>query len=255
MRKSNEIMKSNKTKFQDSEEEEEEEEEEHESSSSSEEEEEIERELADVTFGDLQKARSDGSYSVYQKHNEVKKSGRANKNRPLEASSKKPVGRFREVIQAPKKVVCDPRFESLCGTLDVDGFRKRYSFLYSEELPAEREELRKQLKKTNNPEVTKEIKDRLSWIDKQLKYKSVKHTDAKILAEHKKNEKEAAKQGKQPFYLKKSEVRKKRLVEKYEELKASGKLEAYIEKRRRKNAAKDHRYMPYRRPDNAEQQR
>ncbi|CAL2265119.1 unnamed protein product [Prunus armeniaca] len=34
----------------------------------------------------------------------------------------------------------------------------------------------------------------------------------------------------------------------------SGKLEAFIEKRRRKNAAKDHRFMPYRRPDNTEQQ-
>lgn len=33
---------------------------------------------------------------------------------------------------------------------------------------------------------------------------------------------------------------------------ASGKLEAFIEKRRRKNAAKDHRYMPYRRPDATE---
>lgn len=44
-------------------------------------EEEIERELADVTFEELQKARSNGSCSVYQKHNEVKKGGRANKNR------------------------------------------------------------------------------------------------------------------------------------------------------------------------------
>ncbi|KAF3448489.1 hypothetical protein FNV43_RR09202 [Rhamnella rubrinervis] len=246
MRKSKEVVESSKTEVQDSEEE-------HESSSSSsEDEEEIERELADVTFEELQKARSNGSHSVYQKHNEVKKGGRANKNRPMEASSKKPVGRFREVIQVPKKVVRDPRFESLCGSLDVDGFRKRYNFLYAEELPAEREELRKQLKKTNDPGVTKELKDRLSWIDKQLKYKSVKHTECAILAEHKKKEREAAKQGKQPFYLKKSEIRKRRLVNKYEELKASGKLEAYIENRRRRNAAKDRRYMPYRRPDNSE---
>ncbi|KAL2623842.1 hypothetical protein R1flu_008087 [Riccia fluitans] len=28
---------------------------------------------------------------------------RANKNRPMEITSKKPVGRFREVIQAPKR--------------------------------------------------------------------------------------------------------------------------------------------------------
>lgn len=32
-------------------------------------------------------------------------------------------------------------------------------------------------------------------------------------------------------------------------LQASGKLEKFVEKRRQKNAAKDHRYVPYRRPE------
>ncbi|PIN07723.1 hypothetical protein CDL12_19704 [Handroanthus impetiginosus] len=112
--------------------------------SSSEDEGELERELAEVTFEELQRARSDGSEMVYRKPNTEKKGSRANKNRPMEMSSKKPVGRFREVIQVPKKVVRDPRFESLCGTLDVDGFKKRYNFLYENTLPAEREELKKQ---------------------------------------------------------------------------------------------------------------
>ncbi|KAJ0083850.1 hypothetical protein Patl1_31169 [Pistacia atlantica] len=223
-------------------------------SASSEDEEEIERELADFTFGDLQKARSDGSHLVYQKQNQEKKSGRANKNRPMEVSAKKPVSRFREVVQAPKKVVRDPRFESLCGNLDVDGFRKRYDFLFENNLPAEKEELKKQLKKTNDPNVIEELKKHVSWIDKQLKFETAKSNDAAILSEHKKKEREAAKHGKQPFYLKKSEIRKQRLVEKYNKLKASGKLESFIEKKRRKNASKDHKYMPYRRPNtNTEQ--
>lgn len=34
-----------------------------------------------MTFEQLQKARSDGSHSVYKKPNQEKKSGRANKNR------------------------------------------------------------------------------------------------------------------------------------------------------------------------------
>ncbi|KAK2632127.1 hypothetical protein EUGRSUZ_L01965 [Eucalyptus grandis] len=125
---------------------------------------EIERELADVTFEELQKARSDGSHSVYKKPNEEKKPKRANKNRPMEASWKKPVGRFREVIQAPKKVARDPRFESLCGTLNVEGFKKRYGFLYENELPAERKELQKQLKKSNDPDVIDELKSQIGWI-------------------------------------------------------------------------------------------
>ncbi|OVA14165.1 Protein of unknown function DUF947 [Macleaya cordata] len=222
--------------------------------SSSEEEEELERELADVSFEELQKARSNGFHAMHQKPKAENKVGRANKNRPMEISSKKPVGRFREVIQAPKKVIRDPRFESLCGTLDTDGFRKRYNFLFETDFPAEKEELRKLMKKSNDPKVIADLKDRISSIDKQLKAGSAKRDDAKILSEHKKKEREAAKQGKRPFYLKKSEIREQRLIEKYNSLKAAGKLESFIEKRRKKNASKDHRYMPYRRPSNNEQQ-
>ncbi|OIW20654.1 hypothetical protein TanjilG_18594 [Lupinus angustifolius] len=217
------------------------------SSSEDEEEEEIGKELADVTFEELQKARSNGAHAFFQKPREDQNLKRANKNRPMEASSKKPVAAFREVIQAPKKVVRDPRFESLCGTLDTDGFRKRYNFLFENDLPAEKEALKKDLRKYKDPERIHEIEERLSWIDKQLKSGSAKHIDAKILANHKKKEREAAKQGKRPFYIKKSEIRKQRLVEKYNHLKSSGKLESFVEKRRRRNAAKDHRYMPYRR--------
>ncbi|TQD72057.1 hypothetical protein C1H46_042415 [Malus baccata] len=218
---------------------------------------------ADVTFGELQEVRSNGSHVVHLKPKEEKKGGRANK-RPMEVTCTKPVPRFREVIQGSKKgggngadvtfgelqeVIRDPRFESLCGELDVDRFRKKYRFLFEEELPAEKEELQKQIKKSKDPETIEEPKKHISLIDTQLKSESAKHTEAAILTEHKKKEREAAKERKQPFFLKKSEIRKKRLVEKYKQLKASGKLEAFIEKRRRKNAAKDHRYMPYRGPD------
>ncbi|KAK3005492.1 hypothetical protein RJ639_016051 [Escallonia herrerae] len=208
------VATSSKVKFDESEEEEEEEEE----SFSQDEEEEIEQELADVTFEELQKARSDGSHTVYKKPNVEKKGGRANKNR----------------------------------------FKRKYNFIYENELPAEKEELKKTLKKSNDPEVIDETKNRISLIDKQLKSASRKHTDVEILAKHKKKERDAALQGKQPYYLKKSEIRKQKLVEKYKELKqrvnyviyqASGKLESFIEKRRRKNAAKDHKFMPYRRSE------
>lgn len=86
------------------------------------------------------------------------------------------------------------------------------------------------MKKTKDPEVISGLKERLAWIvsgfslvksdqfilrynvflilfrkfqDKQLKSASIKHTDKEILVKHKKKEREAAKQGKQPYYLKK----------------------------------------------------
>lgn len=43
----------------------------------------------------------------------------------------------------------------------------------------------------------------MSFQDKQLKSDSAKRTEATILAAHKKKEREAAKQGKQPFFIKK----------------------------------------------------
>lgn len=57
-------------------------------------------------------------------------------------------------------------------------------------------------------------------------------------------ERAAVKAGKKPFFLKKSAKRRAELVAKYEDLKKAGRLEKYLAKRRRKNAAKDHRYIP-----------
>ena len=65
----------------------------------------------------------------------------------------------------------------------------------------------------------------------------------------KKKENAAVAGGKRPFYLKKSEKRRQELVARYEELKSTGQLEKYMEKRRKRNAAKDHRYLPSRRPE------
>ncbi|URD96140.1 ribosomal RNA processing protein 36 [Musa troglodytarum] len=210
-----------------------------------------EHDLADITFEDLQRARADGSHrSQSSKLRQQLKLSRANKNRPMETSSKMRVGRFREVVQAPKKVVRDPRFESLCGTLDTDGFRKRYSFLFEVELPEEKERLQKLIRKSKDPNAVEELKSHLSWIDKQIKSGPRKSAESEILSEHIKEEREAAKRGKRPYYLKKSEIRERKLIQKYNELKAAGKLDSYIEKRQKKNASKDHRYMPYRRSGN-----
>ncbi|KAG0499068.1 hypothetical protein HPP92_003759 [Vanilla planifolia] len=210
---------------------------------------ELERELADIPFEELLKAKANGSHAVHLKPaHKQQKHARANKNRPMEMSSKVRIGRYREVIQTPKRVGRDPRFESLCGKLDTMGFRKRYSFLYEVELPAEKEKLHEMMKASKDPKTIKELKDHISWIDKELKSASRKNIESDVLLEHMKKEREAAKQGKHPFYLKKSEIRERKLIKKYNELKAAGKLDSFIEKRRKKNASKDHRYLPYRRP-------
>jgi ribosomal RNA-processing protein 36 len=57
-------------------------------------------------------------------------------------------------------------------------------------------------------------------------------------------EKAAVAGGKVPFFLSKAEKKKRELLAKYEELKSGGGLDKFMEKRRKKNAAKDHRYLP-----------
>jgi ribosomal RNA-processing protein 36 len=57
-------------------------------------------------------------------------------------------------------------------------------------------------------------------------------------------EKEAVKGGKKPFFLKKSEKKRQDLVQRYQDLKTTGGLEKAMAKKRKKNAAKDHRYVP-----------
>ncbi|KAJ7561090.1 hypothetical protein O6H91_03G013500 [Diphasiastrum complanatum] len=141
----------------------------------------------------------------------------------------------------------DPRFESLCGNFDEDRFAKAYSFLYNEELPAEYKRLQKMSKTQKNHADAEKTQEHLKWIDRQLKSEEARRKRTLKITEQKKIEKEAVKQGKRPFYVKKSEMRRQELIEKYNQLKASGKLETYMAKRRKKNAAKDHRYVPYRR--------
>ena len=61
-------------------------------------------------------------------------------------------------------------------------------------------------------------------------------------AEKRKN-KELLKEGKTPVYLSKSDRKKKELVEQFEDLKKSGKIDSYLKKKSKKNMVKDRKKM------------
>ena len=73
--------------------------------------------------------------------------------RPREMSSKKPVSRFREVIHVPKAdfTTRDPRFNEKAGHLNLDLFKKTYSFV-DDIKKKEREVIVKEAKKTRDLE-------------------------------------------------------------------------------------------------------
>ena len=118
--------------------------------------------LRDVPFGELQRLQGDGRGLVGRGAGAAAlaaarraRAARANKNRPAEQSSKRPVQYVLPQLEgaagvAPqRKAGRDPRFESLSGDLDDAAFRKRYAFVFEEQLPEERKRLKALLQARN----------------------------------------------------------------------------------------------------------
>ncbi|CAG8475909.1 22859_t:CDS:2 [Rhizophagus irregularis] len=145
---------------------------------------------------------------------------RRNKHAPMEMSSKRPVSRFRQIVEIPKSR--DPRFDSLSGKFNEDLYEKTYSFL-NEYKKSEIEQIKSQISKEKDPVEKSRLQQLLS---KLLVYK-----------------------GKKPYYYKKSDVKKLELIDKFSKLQESDPkvLEKVIEKRRKKNASIKHKYIPFKR--------
>lgn len=67
------------------------------------------------------------------------------------------------------------------------------------------------------------------------------------LEDVKQQERAKVKEGKKIFHLKRSAQKEIALEERFNELKKEGKLKRFMERKRRKNANKDHRWMPSKR--------
>jgi ribosomal RNA-processing protein 36 len=162
---------------------------------------------------------------------------RENKHAPTEMSSKRQVSRRREVIEVKKVEYRDPRFDPAVGHVDDTKLKKAYSFLddYRDD---EMKQLRESIKKTKNTSEKEDMKRTLKSMESRKKAKSRKEHEEKILDEHKKREKELVRQGKQPFYLKKAEQKKRFLLDQFASM-SSGQVNRAIEKKRKKTAGRE----------------
>eukprot|EP00947_MAST-08B_sp_MAST-8B-sp1_P004686 g4686.t1 len=148
----------------------------------------------------------------------AKKTKKKKKSAPMEVSSKKPVSRFREVVKGGKrkhfgKLDCsrfvaadvDPRFSDLCGTLRDDLYSQSYGFI-SDLKKNEAERIRKELKKTRDPEAAADLKKELSSRQNDLTLEARKKRTQELRRKKNKSEREAVAKGeKKAFYEKKSE--------------------------------------------------
>ncbi|KAG0176319.1 hypothetical protein DFQ29_006284 [Apophysomyces sp. BC1021] len=164
---------------------------------------------------------------------------RSSKHSPMEVTSKKAVGRFREVVPAASAKRRDPRFDKLSGAFNQDLFEKSYTFL-DDYKSSEITMLREQLRKQKDPEEREKIQSVLTKMVSQESSAKEAKRKQQLARERKKTEAELVQQGKQPYFLKRSEKRKLELMDKYEKF-GEKNMERILEKRRKKNAAKDHR--------------
>jgi len=147
------------------------------------------------------------------------------------------------VVPVIKRDYRDPRFEPLSGPLDETKIQKAYSFLddYREH---EMKELKSAIKKTKDETEKEKLKRALLSMESRKKAQERKKKEAEILDRHRKEEKELVKQGKKPFYLKKTEQRKRLLVDRFSELKGK-QLDRVLERRRKKVEGKERKKMPW----------
>ncbi|KAJ3337584.1 hypothetical protein HDU93_000827 [Gonapodya sp. JEL0774] len=198
------------------------------------------------------------------------------KSRPVEMSSKRPVSRYRPAIAVVAPKPLDPRFNPHSGKLNVDLVRKSYAFV-EEARKREMEELKAIAKKAKDPEEKERYRQALSSMESRARSLADQRRREEIKREWRKKQEDNVRKGGTPYFLKKSDLKRMEAVEKFKTLTNGGrvvpsvragsrastsaeaaqdskKLEKFIEKRRKKNAAKERAHLPWRKVERRERE-
>lgn len=170
---------------------------------------------------------------------------RANKHAPMEVTSKKPVSRKRDIVEIPKVKARDPRFDPIPGMPEMDEVRARKAYAFLDEYrETELKELKAALKKEKDPRKQERLKREVLSMESKKKTQERKDRERAVIEEHRRKEKELVKQGKKPFYLKKSEQKKQVLLDQFASM-SKKKVEHVIERRRKKLAHREKKDLPF----------
>lgn len=168
---------------------------------------------------------------------------RPSKHAPAELSSKKAVSRTRSVVPHPTRSPRDPRFESLLGPLNEQKIKSNYAFLEGYR-DSEIRDLKRQIKTPKLPEEKKDaLKKEVLRMESRRKAQERKDAEQEVVRRHRREEKAKVEGGKTPFYLKRGEIRREALVERYKGMKGK-EVDRLVERRRRKKAGREKRNMP-----------
>lgn len=132
----------------------------------------------------------------------------------------------------------DPRFREECGDVDHIGIVKNYSFLQKN-----REMEIAQINKTladSNAQVDREaLKRKKQSLQDQYKTNDGKLKDIEERINWHREERQRILEGKKPFWLDKKAMREKKHAQKMKELEESGRMNKYLIKKGKKQAARD----------------
>ncbi|CAH1363676.1 unnamed protein product [Tenebrio molitor] len=206
----------------------------------------IHNQLSTMSFEDLQKLKDDMGSKLYNKtvfgDKQTRKEitfKRANKNRPREMTSKKHLMPKDNFIPVKKHFALDPRFEPMCGTFDKKAFKSNYKFL-NDLRKKEKNQLESDFHQTNDFKLKKKIKFVMQRLDNKIREedKNDKQEQHQLLE---KEETKIMLKEEKVFFKKKSVKRLESLINQFEDLKKSNKLQKHIERRDKKISARDHK--------------
>ncbi|XP_053614058.1 ribosomal RNA processing protein 36 homolog [Plodia interpunctella] len=212
----------------------------------------IREELSSLSFEELQKLKERIGAKVYKEAlfgKDVKKKNstpkvfkRENKNRPREMSSKKPVPMVLDVPKVKKQEVRDPRFDPLCGEFDKKQFSENYNFL-SDMRMKDIKAIRAELKETSDPEKQRQLRRLLQRLNDQHKATKRKKIEDIAAVKDKNQVVQQFREGRQPHFKNKSELRVEALVKQYEDLKkeGTGRIQRHLKRRQQKLKKRSHK--------------
>ncbi|KAK8830964.1 hypothetical protein WA577_003664 [Blastocystis sp. JDR] len=202
--------------------------------------------LKSIPLGQLMEMRKNGREirgdRVSAKEVKIPKHGKKDKHAPQEVSSKIRVRRHKAVDVSTQ--VRDPRFDSLSGKLNYDLYRKSYKWI-EEKQENEAKELQEQMFKEGDDSEKRRIQADMTRIMQQnISRKRRDRAALERKREFMKSEKEAVSKGKKPFFLKKRVLREAELKDRFDSLEKKGRVNKYMEKKRKRNAQRDRANMP-----------
>jgi ribosomal RNA-processing protein 36 len=176
---------------------------------------------------------------------------RSSKHAPAIQSSRRAVTRRLEIFKPSQALKSrDPRFDPLIQSSSnadpnsAEKANKNYSFLTTYQAD-EILSLKSQIKNSKDPSSTASLKAQLMSLESKLRRAEALNREKEILRKHKREEREAIASGakERPYYLKKSDVKREVLTQRFEGMSKKAREKA-VERKRKRVKGKESLDMP-----------